>query len=130
MISATAEVAKKYKKCCMNKETSPIPAEVIEHFQKVRAEQEYLKQAGIHINYVKPIMFKGKRYLHLAIKFMQIVLQIRPSTHSSSKSLKKRLALIGFVSKQNFLSKTAILFLSVLKNLVNGLEKMRKLQSV
>ncbi len=36
---------KKYKKCCMNKETSPVPAEVIEHFQKVRAEQEYLKQS-------------------------------------------------------------------------------------
>src|SRR3989338_6132772 len=59
---------KKYKKGCMDKETCPVPAEVIEYFQKVRAEQEYLKQAGIHINYVKPIMFKGKKVFALGNK--------------------------------------------------------------
>jgi hypothetical protein len=58
---------KKYKKCCMKK-TDPVPVEVIKHFQKIRAEQEYLKQAGIHINYVKPIMFKGKKVFALGNK--------------------------------------------------------------
>lgn len=54
----------KYKRCCMNKKDSgEVPPEVIEHFKEVIARQEYLKQAGIHINYVKPILFKGKKYL-------------------------------------------------------------------
>ena len=52
----------------MNKETGSVPAEVIEHFQKVRAEQEYLKQTGIHINYVKLIIFKGKKVFALGNK--------------------------------------------------------------
>jgi len=52
---------KKYKKCCLNKDTQPVPPEVIKYFQKIRAEHEYLKQAGIHVNYVKPVMFKGKK---------------------------------------------------------------------
>lgn len=59
---------KKYKKCCLNKDTNSVPQEVIKYFQKVRAEQEYLKQAGIHINYVKPIMFKGKKVFALGNK--------------------------------------------------------------
>jgi len=59
---------KKYKKCCVNKKTDSIPVEVIKHFQKIRAKQEYLKQAGIHINYVKPIMFKGKKVFALGNK--------------------------------------------------------------
>ncbi len=59
---------KKHKKCCMNKKTDHIPVEVIKHFQKIRAKQEYLKQAGIHINYVKPIMFKGKKVFALGNK--------------------------------------------------------------
>jgi len=59
---------KKYKKCCMNKKINPVPAEVIEYFQRIKAEQEYLKQAGIHINYVKPIMFKGKKVFALGNK--------------------------------------------------------------
>jgi hypothetical protein len=52
---------KKYKKCCLDKDTQPVPPEVIEYFQKNRAKQEYLKQAGIHVNYVKPIIFKDKK---------------------------------------------------------------------
>ena len=48
---------KKYKKCCLNKDTQPVPPEVIKYFQKIRAEHEYLKQVGIHINYVKPSLF-------------------------------------------------------------------------
>lgn len=60
---------KKYKKCHLNKDTSSdVPPEIIKHFQKVIARQEYLKQAGIHINYVKPIMFKGKRVFALGSK--------------------------------------------------------------
>lgn len=58
---------RKYKKCCMNIDQSrdPVPREVIEHFQKIRERQEYLKQAGIHTNYVKPIMFQGKKVFAL-----------------------------------------------------------------
>lgn len=43
----------------------PVPSEVVAHFQKVRAEQEFLKQAGIHINYVRPIVFRGKKVFAL-----------------------------------------------------------------
>lgn len=56
---------KKYKKCHLNKDANGVPPEIIKHFQKVAAEQEYLKQAGIHINYVEPIMFKGKKVFAL-----------------------------------------------------------------
>lgn len=60
---------KKYKKCCMNKDQNPdIPYEVIGHFRKVKARQDFLKQAGIHINYVKPIMFKDKKVFALGNK--------------------------------------------------------------
>ena len=52
---------KKYKRCCLNKDTVPVPPEVIKYFQKIRAEQDYLKRAGIHINYVKPVLFQGKK---------------------------------------------------------------------
>src|SRR3989344_4053181 len=96
---------KKYKRCCLGKEFGPVPDEVIQHFQKVRAEQEYLKQAGIHINYVKPIMFTGT------------VHQTRLSIPFLSKFLKKQLVLIGSANKQNCLKGSVILSLSVLKNL-------------
>ncbi len=57
---------KKYKKCHLEKNASDdVPVEVIQYFERVRARQEYLKQAGIHINYVKPIMFKGKKVFAL-----------------------------------------------------------------
>ena len=56
---------KKFKKCCMNKKIDHVPIEVIKHFQRIKAEQEYLKQAGIHINYVKPIMFREKKVFAL-----------------------------------------------------------------
>ena len=52
---------KKYKKCCMGKDQQPVPKEVIDYFTKLQAEQEYMKCAGIHINYVKPIIFQGKK---------------------------------------------------------------------
>lgn len=52
---------KKYKRCCLNKENDPVPKEVIEHFQKVMAEQKALEDAGIYINYVRPIIFKEKK---------------------------------------------------------------------
>ena len=83
----------------MSKETDPVSVEVIKHFQKIRAEQEYLKQASIHINYVKPIMFKGKKVFALGNKVYTNCLPIPLSTHFSYKFLKKRLALIGFVNK-------------------------------
>lgn len=59
---------KKYKKCCMYKKSNSIPIEVIKHFQKIKVEQEYLKNAGIHINYVNPITFKGKKVFALGSK--------------------------------------------------------------
>lgn len=51
----------KYKKRCLTKDSLPIPQEVIDYFTKVRAKQEFYKRAGIHINYVNPVDFKGKR---------------------------------------------------------------------
>lgn len=51
---------KKYKKCCLMNEPYEVPREVVEHFQRVRAEQEYLKERGVHINYVRPVPFQGK----------------------------------------------------------------------
>lgn len=59
---------KKYKKCCMEKDQAPVPKEVIEYFQKVMGRQNYLKNAGIHINYVKPVLFKGKKVFALGNK--------------------------------------------------------------
>ena len=59
---------KKYKKCCINKKADLGLVEVIKYLQKIKAEQEYLKQVGIHINYVKPIMFKGKKVFALSNK--------------------------------------------------------------
>lgn len=67
--SCSCGSGKKYKKCCMSKDQNPdIPSEVIEHFRKVRARQDFRKQSGIHINYVKPIMFKGKKVFALGNK--------------------------------------------------------------
>lgn len=62
---------KKYKKCCMDKDQQDlhaVPKEVIEHFVKIRAEEEFLKSAGIHVNYVRPIIFKGKKVFALGNK--------------------------------------------------------------
>lgn len=62
----------------MNKKDSgEVPPEVIEHFKEVIARQEYLKQAGIHINYVKPILFKGKKVFALGNK---VYADIPPNT--------------------------------------------------
>jgi len=59
---------RKYKQYCLGKEFGSVLDKVIKYFQKVRAEQEYLKQAGIHINYVEPIVFKGKKVFALGNK--------------------------------------------------------------
>jgi len=45
-----------------------VPREVLEYFSKKRAEEEYMKQAGIHIHYVTPIMFQGKKVFALGNK--------------------------------------------------------------
>jgi len=59
---------KKYKKCCLNKENGYVPEEVMKYFRKVRARQEYLKRAGILVNYVKPTMYKGRKVFALGNK--------------------------------------------------------------
>jgi len=59
---------KKYKKCCMSKDQEPVPKEVIDYFQKVIGRQNFLKNAGIHINYVKPVVFQGKKVFALGNK--------------------------------------------------------------
>lgn len=38
-----------------------VPKEAIEHFEKVRAEQNALRQLGINMNFVTPIVFKGQK---------------------------------------------------------------------
>lgn len=51
----------KYKKCCMPKQSQPVPPEVIEKaidtFKKQQAEQKLLYENGIFVNYVKPVTF-------------------------------------------------------------------------
>lgn len=60
---------KRYRNCCKNKteekSKNSIPREVIEYFMKARSEQEMMKKAGIHIHYVRPIMFQGKKVFAL-----------------------------------------------------------------
>ena len=65
---------KKYKKCCLFKQFpiitplgsgSTIPSDVVDKMKakmlKEQQEQENLKKIGIYVNYVKPIIFKGKK---------------------------------------------------------------------
>jgi hypothetical protein len=60
---------KKYKKCCLNKDNGPKAFRVskaqaeklVKPLQMKEAEQKILANMGIHINYVKPIIFKGKK---------------------------------------------------------------------
>lgn len=61
---------KKYKKCCFLKEkqhstpiTRPptVPKEVIDYFRRQSAKKKALESMGIYINYVTPIIFKGKK---------------------------------------------------------------------
>lgn len=59
---------KKYKKCCMSRNQEPVPKEVMEYFQKVIGRQNFMKNAGIHINYVKPVLFQGKKVFALGNK--------------------------------------------------------------
>lgn len=51
----------KFKKCHLNKQTNRVPIEVIEGFQKIQAQENYLKSLGIYVNFVRPILFKGKK---------------------------------------------------------------------
>lgn len=50
---------KKYKNCCWNKHI--VPKEVIEYFQKQFLKDKALKDMGIYINYVTPIIFNDKK---------------------------------------------------------------------
>lgn len=50
---------KKYKKCCMEKKLE-IPPEVLKYFQRKMTEDQMLKQAGILIPLVHPVIFQGK----------------------------------------------------------------------
>ncbi|MFA6475997.1 MAG: SEC-C domain-containing protein [Candidatus Paceibacterota bacterium] len=52
---------KKYKKCHMDEDNSPVPMEVLLHFKKIREKENLLKQKGIYINYVNPVIHKGKK---------------------------------------------------------------------
>lgn len=57
---------KKYKKCCLNKKS--VPADVIDFFKRTLTENENFRRAGIHVNYVTPIDFKGKKIWALGNK--------------------------------------------------------------
>ncbi len=53
-----------------------VPREVIEYFTRIRAEQKFMKQAGIHIHYVRPIMFQDKKVFALGNK---VYVNVSPS---------------------------------------------------
>ncbi len=50
---------KKYKNCCMDKKR--VPQDVINYFNNVIAEKKIKEDMGIYINYVKPILWQGKK---------------------------------------------------------------------
>jgi hypothetical protein len=59
---------KKYKKCHLDStpivstaDPTDVPPEVLEHLRKFQQERMELEKMGIYINYVKPIVFKGKK---------------------------------------------------------------------
>jgi hypothetical protein len=56
---------KKYKKChLLNAEpptTKTIPPHVIDRFRRIADERQQLQDLGIFVNYVKPVVFKGKK---------------------------------------------------------------------
>lgn len=59
---------KKYKECCFLKSSRPpitkppeVPEEVINHFRKQIAKKKALEDMGIYINFVKPVIFKGRK---------------------------------------------------------------------
>lgn len=55
----------KFKRCHWGKSTSSLPSGLLEVFQKTmkeRTEQEaYLRSLGIYFNFIKPVIFKGKK---------------------------------------------------------------------
>lgn len=62
---------KKYKKCCMDIDQikrDGLPKEIIDYFNKVNEEKARIANMGILINYVNPILFKGKRVWALGNK--------------------------------------------------------------
>lgn len=52
---------KKYKRCCLNKPSNEELAFVMDKFNKIYAEEQLLKDIGLHINVVRPIIFQGKK---------------------------------------------------------------------
>lgn len=101
---------KKYKKCCMNKKE--VPAEVIEYFQRIVAEQELLKRSGIHINYVRPIKFKGKKVFALG---NTIYTNCRTNTtfHEFLIHILKETVGLDWLREQAFLPKEKRHFISI-----------------
>jgi hypothetical protein len=56
---------RKYKKCCLDKnsmEQKTMPKEALIALKKHSEKHEYLKRIGIYINYVTPLVFKGKKF--------------------------------------------------------------------
>jgi hypothetical protein len=51
----------KFKKCHLYKPTDRFPDDVFEEFEKMRAQEAYLKSLGIYVNFVRPVLFKGKK---------------------------------------------------------------------
>lgn len=45
--------------------SNEVPQEVINYFARVQAEHELMRSRGIHVNYVKPITFQGKKVFAL-----------------------------------------------------------------
>jgi len=60
---------KKYKKCCLGKVINEdsikiersVPAEITQKFAKIREKEQRLREVGIYINFVNPIIFKDKK---------------------------------------------------------------------
>lgn len=56
---------KKYKKCCLGKQQTgtfhKVPTEVLDFFRKQEMERKHLHNLGIYLNFVKPVIFKGKK---------------------------------------------------------------------
>jgi SEC-C motif-containing protein len=56
---------RKYKKCHLRIDqaaTAPRTLEVIKHFREVIEEQRQLEEAGIYMNYVRPVMHQGRKF--------------------------------------------------------------------
>lgn len=65
-LSCPCGSGKKYKKCHMD--LDKIPSEVFQHFEKIKKRELSLREIGIYINYVNPILFNDKKVWALGNK--------------------------------------------------------------